>query len=89
MGSDNPFGIRIEALRKSHKQETAPPEVVDEIGDRHGFWIVAAFAGAGAEPQNRPDSCQGIAEGIPRNRNRSETARRPARGDNRRGLDAV
>ena len=37
MGSDNPFGIRIEALRKSHKQETAPPEVVDEIGDRHGF----------------------------------------------------
>ncbi len=37
MSSDNPFGIQIEVLRKSLKQDTTPPEVVDEIGDRHGF----------------------------------------------------
>ena len=37
MGSDDQFGIRVEALTKRRHQDTATPAAVDEIGDRHGF----------------------------------------------------
>ena len=53
MSSDNPFGIQIEALRKSHKQDTTPPEVVDEIGDRHGFSDRGGLRRGGRTPNPR------------------------------------
>ncbi|MCY4463695.1 MAG: chromosome partitioning protein ParB [Albidovulum sp.] len=53
MSSDNPFGIQIEALRKSLKQETTPPEVVDEIGDRHGFSDRGGLRRGGRAPSPR------------------------------------
>ena len=53
MGSDNPFGIRIEALRKTPKQDTASPGVVDEIGDRHGFPDRSGLRRGGRAPSPR------------------------------------
>ena len=53
MGSDNPFGIQIEALRKSHKQDSAVPEAVDEIGDRHGFSDRGGLRRGGRAPSPR------------------------------------
>ncbi|MDE0533515.1 MAG: chromosome partitioning protein ParB [Albidovulum sp.] len=53
MSSDNPFGIQVEALKKSRKNDTASPEVVDEIGDRLGFSDRGGLRRGGRAPSPR------------------------------------
>ena len=91
MSSDNPFGIQVEALGKSQKNDTSSAEVVDEIGDRLKFSDRGGLRRSERAPSPRtrqvhakvlPEVSRGIA---------TEARRRgrPARGDNRRGVDAV
>ena len=63
MSIDNPFGIQVEAQRKSQKNDTSSSEVVDEIGDGHGFSERGGLRRGGRAPS--PRTGQGHAKVLP------------------------